>query len=384
MIAHNRQSLDHRDAVRQAAEALAKNVITQAECDRIREAYPFKLYTPNVFIRIGLFLLTVLAVACGLGLFMLMTMGAGDHAMGYIFIFWGMAAYGGLEFFIKVRGVYRAGVDDALLWMAGGLVFGGTNWLADSIPPTLESAMLLVPAGWGVLRYADRLMALVAYGALISVIFHILSGGALGNAILPFVVMAVSVIAYLLFTRLSAIGSLQHYHACVLLLKAAALLSFYLSGNYYVVQHINASLRGEEAPVALRWLWWGFTAIVPVAYVLMGIRKKDTIPLWAGMALIGGAIFTIRNYYHVLAAELAMIIGGSILIATSYALIRWLHTPKYGFTSAAPDEPHPLENPIVESLILAETFKSTPGQPTDQAGRFGGGSGGGAGASSTY
>jgi hypothetical protein len=384
MIAYNRQSLDHRDAVRQAAEALAKNVISQAEYDRIREACPFKLYTPNIFIRIGLFLLTVLAVACGLGLFMLMTMGAGDHAMGYIFIFWGMAAYGGLEFFVKVRGVCRAGVDDALLWMAGGLIFGGINWLANSIPPTLESAILLVLAGWGVLRYADRLMALVAYGALISVIFHILTGGAFGNVILPFVVMAVSIIAYLLFTRLWAFESLHHYHACVLLLRTAALLSFYLSGNYFVVQHINASLRGEEAPVALRWLWWGFTAIVPVAYVLMGIRKKDTILLWTGLALVAGAIFTIRYYYHVLAAELAMIIGGSILIATSYALIRWLHAPKYGFTSAAPDEPHPLENPLVESLILAETFKSTPGQPQDQAGRFGGGSGGGAGASGTY
>jgi hypothetical protein len=384
MIAHNRRSLDHRDALRQAAEALAKNVITQAEYDRIREASPFKLYSPNIFIRIGLFLLTVLAVACGLGLFMLMTMGAGDHALGYIFIFWGIAAYGALEFFIKARGVYRAGVDDALLWMAGGLAFGGINWLADRISPTLESAILLVLAAWGVLRYADRLMALVAYGALISVIFHVLAGVAFGNAILPFVVMAVSVIAYLGFTRLSAVESLQHYHACVLLLRAAALLSFYLSGNYYVVQHINASLRGEEAPVALSWLWWTFTGIVPAAYVLMGIRKKDTILLWTGLALVAGAIFTIRYYYHVLPAELAMIIGGSILIATSYALIRWLHTPKHGFTSAASDEPHPLENPLVESLILAETFKSTPGQPTDQEPHFGGGSGGGAGASGTY
>ncbi len=58
MIAHNRQSLDNRDIQQQAAEALAKTVITQTEYQRIREAYPFQLYIPNVFIRIGLFLLT--------------------------------------------------------------------------------------------------------------------------------------------------------------------------------------------------------------------------------------------------------------------------------------------------------------------------------------
>ncbi len=55
MIAHNRQSLDNRKIQQEAAEALAKTVITQAEYDRIREAYPFKLYVPNLFIRIGLF-----------------------------------------------------------------------------------------------------------------------------------------------------------------------------------------------------------------------------------------------------------------------------------------------------------------------------------------
>ena len=385
MIAHNRQSLDNRDIQQQAAEALAKTVITQTEYDRIREAYPFKLYTPNAFIRIGLFLLTVLAVACGLGLFMLINMSAGDKALGIILIFWGVAAYAGLEFFIYTRGVYRAGVDDALLWMAGGLLFGGINLLEYNISPTLESLMIFLLAGWGVLRYADRLMALVAYGGLISLIFHLtITFGSFGSAILPFVVMAVSVIAYILFTSLSTVESLRHYHTCLLLLRMAALLSFYLSGNYYVVQNINASLHGETAPVALGWLWWIFTCIVPVAYIVAGIRKKDAILLWTGLGLVAGAVFTIRYYYHVLPAELAMIAGGSILIVGAYGLIRYLHMGRNGFTSMAPDEPHILEHLPIESLILTETFRSVATPPTDQAGRFGGGSGGGAGASGTY
>jgi hypothetical protein len=384
MIANNRKSLDNREIQQQAAEALAKAVITQAENDRIREAYPFRLYTPNAFIRIGLFLLTVLAVACGLGLFILITMGAGDHGIGILLIVWGIVAYGGLEFFIHSRGMYRAGVDDALLWLAGGLLFGGINVLANNLSLSLEGGIILVLAAWGLVRYADRLMALVAYGALVYLIFHILTGGAFANAILPFVVMAVSVIAYLLFTRLSTTESLRHYYACLSLLRTAALLSFYLSGNYYVVQNINSSLRGEEAPVALSWLWWAFTGIVPVIYIIVGIRKKDTTLLWTGLGLIAAAVFTIRYYYHVLPAELAMIAGGSILIGGAYGLIRYLHPPKHGSTSKAPDEPHLLENPLVESLILAETFTSIPAQPPDQAGRFGGGSGGGAGAGGTY
>ena len=121
-----------------------------------------------------------------------------------------------------------------------------------------------------------------------------------------------------------------------------------------------------------------------VAYVVAGLRKKDPILLWTGLGLVAAAVFTIRYYYHLLPAELAMILGGSILIAGAYGLIRFLHTPKKGFSSIAPDGPHPLENLPIESLIQAETFKIAPTQPTDQSGRFGGGSGGGAGAGGTY
>ena len=57
----------------------------------------------------------------------------------------------------------------------------------------------------GVLRYADHLMALVAYGAFLSLIFHIAIGlGPVARALLPFLIMAVAVVLYLLFTRLSA------------------------------------------------------------------------------------------------------------------------------------------------------------------------------------
>lgn len=383
MIAYNRQSLDNRDIQQQAKKA--PGMITLSEYERIKEAYPFKFYTPNGFIRGGLFLLTLLAVACGLGLFMLMAMGRGDRTFGFILIFWGLASYGALEFFIRVRGFYRAGVDDALLWLAGGLVFGGFIWLSRSLSPGLESGIVLVLATWGVLRYADRLMALVAYGALINLIFHlIITTGSFGTAILPFIVMAVSITGYLLFTRFSDITSLRHYHGCLSMLRMAALLSFYLSGNYYVIQNINASIHGDAAPIALGWLWWGYTVMAPLAYIGRGIQKKDVILLWTGLALVAGAIFTVRYYYHLLPVEWAMIAGGSMLVVGAYGLVRYLQVPKYGFTSAASAEPHPLEHLPIESLILAETFQSVAAPAINQTNTFGGGSGGGAGASGTY
>ncbi len=385
MITYNSQWLDNRDIQQQAQEALAAGVITRPECDRIKEAYPCKFYTPNLFIRGGLFLLTLLAVACGLGLFMLMAMGGGDRAFGFILIFWGLASYAALEFFIRVRRFYRAGVDDALLWLAGGLVFGGISWLSQSLSPVLAGGIVFVLAAWGVFRYADRLMGLVGHGALIYLIFHLLTGtGYLGTTLLPFIVMAVSIVSCFLCVRLSDKASWRHYRGCLSILRMAALVSFYLSGNYYIIQHISASIHGDAAPIALSWLWWSFTVIVPVAYLIGGVKQKDVILLWTGMALVAGAVFTIRYYHHLLSTEWAMIAGGSILVIGAYALIRYLQRPKCGFTSAAPAQIHPLQHLPIEGMIVAETFQSIAAPPINQTNSFGGGSGGGGGASGTY
>jgi hypothetical protein len=381
MIAHNSQALDNRDIQHEAAAALALGIITATEYQRIVAAHPFKLYTPNIFVRIGLFLLTVLVVAAGLGLTVLLGMGIGDHGIEILLILWGLAAYVALEYIIHTRGMFRCGVDDALLWIAGCLVYSGLSWIT-GMPESLSIGIILILAAWGALRYADRLMAIVAYAALLELIFQQLILH--WSATIPFVFMAISVIAHSFFTRLLAKESMRHYHASLYLLRMAALLSFYLAGNYFVMQYLNPSARDETAPVALSWLWWTLTAIIPIGYIAWGVRKKDAIILWTGLALVAASVFTVRYYHHILPAEAAMILAGMILIATSYLLIRYLRKPRHGFTSAATDDPHPLQDLPVEQLIIAETFKSFPTQSPDQTPGFGGGSGGGAGAGGTY
>jgi hypothetical protein len=383
MIAYNRQYLDNRDIRAQAAEALAKKVITAEEYSHLREAYPYKLYTPNIYIRIGLFLLTVLATTCCVGLFSLGWME--EHGMGGLLIFFGAAAFAALELFIHIRGLYRAGVDDALLWTGCTLIFVGIDFNAGYIHSSTESGIAFLLATVGVLRYTDRLMALVAYGALLNLIYQVTIGmGDTARALLPFLLIAVSIALYFLFTLFGTKERLRHYRSCLTVLRVATLLSFYLAGNYYIIREMNAKLSGNTGPVALGWLWWLLTAIVPIFYIVKGIFRKDVLFLWTGLALVAASIFTVRYYYHILPADLAMIIGGGILIAGAYFLIRYLHMPKYGITSADSDDPHPASNLAVESMILAESLKAVGAQPESPGPGFGGGSGGGAGAGGKY
>jgi len=383
MIAYKAIYLDNREVREQADEALSKKIITQEESGLIYGAYPYNLYTPNFFIRVGLFLLTVLALLCCLGLFMLVS--GNDKSMGSLFIFFGLLSYGALELFIHVRGIYKAGIDDALLLIAGLMIVIGTNILSSHTSPLMESGMILVLAFWGFVRYADRLMAVVSIAAFLCLIFYRLGESPIGRALLPFVVMVVSAALYLLFTRLSAMYRLRFYRSGLVLLRFAALLSFYAAGNYYVVREVNAFISHQSGPIALGFLWWTLTGLVPILYIVRGIQKKDPVFLWTGLGSVAAAVFTVRYYYHILPAELAMIICGCILIAGAWSLIHYLHVPKSGFTSANVHDfdPAVLEGLPIEGVILAESFRPAAG-PVDKGVHYGGGTSGGGGAGGGY
>jgi hypothetical protein len=382
MIAYNRQSLDNLHLQLEAQDAFEKKIITSNEYNLIRVAYPFHFYLPNFFVRIGFFILTTIAAACGLGLFMLMGMeGSSERIFNGIMVVYGLLAYGALELFIYNRKFYGSGVDDALLWVGALLVEIG---IGGNIHPTGQASLILLITLVGMLRYADRVMTLFAYAAFLSLVFITVKDSGPGRALLPFLIIGLSIGGYFLFTWLRTKGSLRHYRSCLQVLRVATLLSLYAAGNYYVIRELNTVLSGASSPIALGWLWWLLTAGIPIFYIVKGVQKKNTLFLWTGMALIAVTIFTVRYYYHVLPAEIAMVIGGIVLIAGVYGLTRYLRTPKHGFTADAPDHPHVLENLPVEGLVLAESF-STVATPTPDTGvRFGGGTTGGGGAGGQF
>jgi hypothetical protein len=386
MIAYNRQSLDNLDLQLQAREAFEKNLLAAGEYARIIAAYPFRLYIPNSFIRIGLFLLTCVAASFGLGLLSLMIIDSFDKNIYIVLLVYAAIAVFVLELFIRNQKMHGAGVDDALLWIASALIFTGINLaLKEPIPPATQSAIILFLALIGMLRYADRIMALVAYGALLAWVFYTaLAWGPVGRGLLPFLIMALSIGCYFLFTTLQTKTSLRHYRTHIILLRLATLVSLYAAGNYFIIRELNASIAGQTASVSLGWLWWLFTFAIPVLYVINGVRKKDVLFLWTGMALASGAILTFRYYYHIVPTEIAMIVAGIVLIAGVYGLTRYLRTPRHGFTATAPNESHLLENLPVEGLVMAESFASVASAPADIGVKFGGGSTGGGGAGGQY
>ncbi|MBK6634698.1 MAG: hypothetical protein IPG38_10605 [Chitinophagaceae bacterium] len=163
------------------------------------------------------------------------------------------------------------------------------------------------------------------------------------------------------------------------------LICFYAAANYYVVREMSNSMFNlglkENESIPFGWLFWIFTILIPLVYILGGVQKKDAVLLRVGLIAVAAIVFTVRYYHTVLPVEIVMLLGGIILITVSYALTKWLVQPKNGFTSAEISKRYIIDKMNIEALVIAETFGSN--LPANDS-KFGGGSFGGGGASGEY
>lgn len=389
MLAYNSQTLDNLEIREEAEKALRKNCISVDTYKAITTAHPVNLYTPNPMIRVGLFILTCIIVCFSLGLLTLMMLGMvkNERNISGIGIFAGLLCYGALELFVRAKNLFRAGVDDALLWSALLLLcvsigFAGLN--DNKVYPLVVFLITLTAT----LRFADMMVAGVSYLALLSAIFYqtVLLGNG-GKIVVPFIMISISLGIYVLVRRWMKNKVFRHYQNCLTVVSVLSLATLYLAGNYYVVRELSNMLfdleHVENPGIPGGWFFWIWTTVVPLIYIALGIRSKDAILLRTGMILIAAIVFTVRYYHHIMPLETAMVVGGLLLTAGAWALIRYLKTPRNGFTYAAPEDPSLADKLKIESLVIAQTY--TPGStgPVTNT-QFGGGSGGGGGASGEY
>ena len=385
MIAYNQTYLRNAAIQEQAENAYAGEVFSKDEHSAILSKYPAPFYTPNFFIRIGLFLLTLVIACFSFGLFALLFISSSEQALGGTVIFFALVIYIALEFMVQQKKHYQSGVDDALLWLSAAMLFGGISFLSNA-GALANCVLAFVISFYAMQRFADRLMCIVAYLSLLGIVFFTFNQlGGMVKAMLPFILMATSAVIFAGINYLKKQSTLTNYYSCFSIIRIAALLSFYAAGNFYVVKELSTLMynlpAGNITSMPFGWLFWTFTFTIPVAYIAKGIQKKDTIFVRTGMLLMAALVFTVRHYYAIASTEIIMTIGGIILLIISYAVTQYLAVPKFGFTHADTGTKHAEGKLQIESLVIAETFNEPAAAETTQ---FGGGSFSGAGASSDF
>jgi uncharacterized membrane protein YgcG len=399
MLAYDITYIHNLAIVKKAKQWYSQQLISTEQMSAILKNYKSEFYTPPLFIKIGLFFFTFIAIIAAVGFYSLFfsSLYSSSHKVFPVFTCFLFAAICivVLELFIKEKKVYRSGIDECLLYTALFFLFSGVWILISDVSNDQNNFLLLnsiaVPIlVAAVIRYSDQLVSIML-GLCIYTIFFLLllKLGEIAKMIMPFALMLISAPFYVTAKKYKLREELFYWKNCLAVFECLALLIFYLACNYFVIREASIEFfdlklgTGEDIPLAF--IFYILTAIVPVAYVYYGLKKKDKLFLWIGLLLVAAAVLTFKYYFSLGHPEITLTIAGALMIIVAYLAINYLKIPKHGLTFIEePDEDHFLKS-NAEALLIAQTFTLHSSQPgsTDPP-EFGGGSFGGAGSSGTF
>jgi len=382
MVAYNKTTLINLRIAEEVSEAVEEGYISQTLKDDIINNHPVELYRPNIFVAIGLGLLTLIVglSVCGL---LLLLMNFGISSFG--FFMEAILMYAALEHIVTIKKHYNSGVDTVLIILAA--VFLGTsvsfaaNGKAEDI---LLSFCLMLFSFWCVVRFASALAA----GALVicTLLFTFNTYTSVSESTIysfPFVLIIVSAFIYYFSSKLLRREKVSIYDNAYLAIKVVAIFGLYACGNYYLVDKMTerSYLLIQNSALLWSWFFWSWTFLIPVVIVVRGIKIKDIALVRSGAILIVASIVTFRMYHEVLSLEAALIAGGALLLSVTYILMQKLKVARHGFIYNFKTNKN-RKYADLEAFAISQAFHTQ--QPAEPATKFEGGSFGGAGAGSSY
>jgi uncharacterized membrane protein YgcG len=402
MKAYNETWIRNRAVVQQAEQWYRQRLLTDAQIEKVRQTYPFDFRQTNGFIEVGLFLFTVVAIlSCYLLPATAISSLLDNRSTSSLFNIGFGIGIGVLGLVLINRGhLYRNGVDNAFVVMQTGFIAFGFNQL---LPENMTIAMyclftlpLLLLVLW---YYGDTLIAFFVMAAFYTFVFNGLLQFSWGRSVLPFVMMGVSAGLFVLVRR---IDRSPYYADPLNLVEWVALIVLAASGNYYVVRELNGLLldvpvrqlaNGRAPQIWLPWLFWLLTFAIPAVYLRQGLTRKNRMLLILGVLGLIGAVITVHYYLALVPLNVALTVGGLVLIGLAVAGIRFLRRPapftdkpnrfRNGFTDD-PDYESPDQFFADMGTIAAAQAASGAQHQPGQGIQFGGGDFGGGGSEGKY
>lgn len=382
MTAYNPDWLDALLIKDTALDWQQKGLLTDAQGQAIKARYPSNFYSPHVFVRIGLAIFCFILLMAAIGVLALLINLNSQTGVAVLSIFGGMLCLVLLEqWAIQSARHYGSGIDDVLLYVSLSGMLGGIYLLLPNSADGLTYALMALPFLLaGALRYLDRLLTIAAFVCTLQILFLVINkipGAAL--YLLPFTGMAFSAGVYFFVRKGQTRYAWRHWHALLGLAELLALLTFYASGNYWVVQQLGYDLFQLERP-PLPWFFWAFTYGVPAAYITLGLWRKDRLLLDIGVGCVIAAIGTFRYYFQVMPLAWAATLAGGVAFLVAFFSIRYLRHHEGAYTYEADGDLtllQEVEEQLIEQTISAQNPPANqPQEPQFGGGQFGGGGAG--------
>ena len=336
--------------------------------------FPYPFYSPHFFIRLGLFLLTLLVVLLTTALLWLM-FGMSANVLGYgpLFIAMGVGCMLFSEYLARKKKHFQSGADEALHLSATMLTaFGlqammGLSWW-------MTSALMAIFAALFFLRYMNYWMAGVAVVCCMIFLNEFVS------LFLPVFMYAIPLAAFALagsyFSGEKFSRKTSYYETGVLAARYLFLFAACFYTNYLCVSTIAGGRYSTFAELSF---YKVTTILLPLALLVYGIIRRDKVLMHVGMISIFFAVYTAYVFLNASQPFLWMAVFGSVVVIITVAVIRWLKFEPAGFSY----------KPVKKSQSAAwmeviVSANAPQGSSSDGHRNFGGGDFGGGGASGTF
>jgi hypothetical protein len=380
---------------------VGEGFVTREQYQHLEKETVSELRTTNIFLRLVLFLFTLIIVGAGVGLFSeVLLSGASKQTLGIFLLIFAAVCYAAAELGVSQARRYRFGIEEALAVCSVGFLCAGMDlafFSVGSYSTKLEES--LVPAAGGILSLWIWRRLGFSYAFLAAMIFVIFLPGYWTSSHSA----QRLIIATLYAIGLAGVAAVRSRHRydyldeTYSLVEAMLWLGIYLAINLKI---LSLDLPGQRwigtwddsalFPRPFYWMTWVLTWCLPPIVLARGIRQKDRFVIAVGAIVAVLTLVCNKPYLGWQRHTWDPMLLGILLTGVAVFFRRWLiRGPggmRYGFTAARlSGKDKDWMNVGAAGFGLLTPHSITPGPQTDNPDfRFGGGQTGGGGAGGDF
>ena len=389
-------------ARRLLADWAGEGILTKAQYQRLEPETVSELRTANIFLRLVLFLFTLVSVAAATALFFVIFLSRpSPHAAGFFFLIFAAVCYAAAELAVSQARLHRYGIEEALAVCSVGFLCAGMQsslFRADPYLPQPDAAQSLVPAAGAVFSLWIWHRFGLSYAFLAAMIFVLfLPGYWTSSHSAQHLIVAVSYAAGLV--GVAAVRSRHRFDYLeegFSVLEALLWLGIYLAINLQLssfnlpAQWWGGTRAASEFARPFYWATWVLIWCLPPIVLVRGLRQRDRFVIAVGAIVAILTFVSNKPYLGWPRHTWDPMLLGILLTGIAFFIRRWLAGGRggirHGFTAArlSGKDKHWMN---LGSTVLGplSPHSITPGPQTSSPDvRFGGGQSGGGGASSDF